>query len=83
MQVHHNAVKCCILPILASMVRKAKPARRISARSTRVSVSLSIAHHHMLGQIAEQKKVSVAWVVRDAIDKYVSDQWPLLEQRQE
>jgi len=30
-----------------------------------------------LEQIAKDKKVSVAWVVRDAAEKYISDQWPL------
>lgn len=28
--------------------------------------------------IADSKKVSVAWVVREAVDKYIADQWPLL-----
>jgi hypothetical protein len=27
--------------------------------------------------IAKQKKVSVAWVIRDAAEKYVAEQWPL------
>jgi hypothetical protein len=28
--------------------------------------------------LAAQKKVSLAWVVRDAAEKYVAEQWPLL-----
>lgn len=32
--------------------------------------------------IARSKKVSVAWVVRDAAEKYVAEQWPLLEKQQ-
>lgn len=32
-----------------------------------------------LERIAAAKKVSLAWVVRDAAEKYVADQWPLLE----
>jgi predicted transcriptional regulator len=35
--------------------------------------------HRTLEQLAKQKKVSVAWVVRDAVEKYVAEQWPLLE----
>jgi hypothetical protein len=31
-----------------------------------------------LERIARDKKVSVAWVVREASEKYVDDQWPLL-----
>jgi predicted transcriptional regulator len=61
------------------MARRAKPAAGKKPRSSRVSVSLSPALHHTLAAIAKDKKVSVAWVVRDAVDKYVADQWPLLE----
>jgi predicted DNA-binding ribbon-helix-helix protein len=32
----------------------------------------------ILEQIAKAKKVSLAWIVRDAAERYVSDQWPLL-----
>ena len=31
-----------------------------------------------LRRIAETKKVSVAWVVRDAVDQYLHEQSPLL-----
>ena len=34
--------------------------------------------YQVVEALAEQKKVSVAWVVRDALDKYVAEQWPLL-----
>jgi len=30
-----------------------------------------------LEQVAKQKKVSLAWVVRDAAEQYVADKWPL------
>jgi hypothetical protein len=30
----------------------------------------------MLEELAKQKKVSLAWVVRDATEKYVADQKP-------
>lgn len=43
----------------------------------RVSVSLPHDVHSALEQIAQEKKVSVAWVVRDAVDKYFADKWPL------
>lgn len=49
-----------------------------SPRPTRTSASLPPALYSTLQDLAKQKKVSVAWVIRDAIEKYVADQWPLL-----
>lgn len=48
-------------------------------RATRASVSLPPEIYRTLQDIAGQKKVSVAWVIRDATEKYVAEQWPLLE----
>ncbi|WP_206000568.1 CopG family transcriptional regulator [Paraburkholderia sp. Ac-20342] len=45
---------------------------------TRMSVSLPSSLHAELEQIARDKKVSLAWVMRQAAEKYVADQWPLL-----
>lgn len=50
-----------------------------SPPSTRTSASLPPELYSTLQDIAKQKKVSVAWVIRDAVEKYVADQWPLLE----
>ncbi|WP_157798579.1 ribbon-helix-helix protein, CopG family [Dyella ginsengisoli] len=44
----------------------------------RASISFPPELYHLLEQIASQKKVSLAWVIRDAAEKYVSEQWPLL-----
>lgn len=44
----------------------------------RLSVSLPFALHAELERIARDKKVSLAWVVREAAETYVKDQWPLL-----
>jgi len=49
--------------------------------SLRSTVSFPAELYHTLEQMAMQKKVSVAWIVRDAAEKYVADQWPLLEKR--
>ena len=46
--------------------------------SCRASVSFPPELYEILGAIAQQKKVSLAWVVREASERYVSDQWPLL-----
>jgi len=42
-------------------------------------LSLSPEVYQTLQDIAKQKKVSVAWVIRDAVEKYIAQQWPLLE----
>ncbi|MBN8556434.1 MAG: ribbon-helix-helix domain-containing protein [Proteobacteria bacterium] len=48
-------------------------------RSTRATASLPPDIYQTLQDIAKQKKVSVAWVIRDAAEKYIADQWPLLK----
>jgi len=50
-------------------------------RATRASASLPPEIYSTLQDIAKQKKVSVAWVIRDAAEKYIAEQWPLLEDR--
>lgn len=47
----------------------------------RASVSFPPDLHALLERIAKEKKVSVAWVVRDAAERYVRDQWPLFDER--
>ena len=47
-------------------------------RAARASASLPPEIYQTLCDIAKQKKVSVAWVIRDAAEKYVEQQWPLL-----
>jgi metal-responsive CopG/Arc/MetJ family transcriptional regulator len=47
-------------------------------KTVRASVSFPSDLYETLERIARDKKVSVAWVVREASEKYVDDQWPLL-----
>jgi predicted transcriptional regulator len=47
---------------------------------TRASVSFPTETYKELERLAEAKKVSLAWVVREAAEKYVADQWPLFGQ---
>ena len=59
----------------------AAPTRSAKAKAPpalRASISFPADLYRTLEEIARQKKVSVAWVVRDAAEKYVADQWPLL-----
>lgn len=44
----------------------------------RTSVSFPADIYATLEQIAKQKKVSIAWIVREAAEKYVDNHWPLL-----
>lgn len=53
-----------------------------SAPTHRTSVTFPSDLYRTLGRIAEQQKLSVAWVIRDAAEKYVSDRWPLLERKE-
>ena len=59
---------------------RTQPLKESSA--LRASVSFPPELYHTIEQIAKQKKVSVAWVVRDATEKYVADQWPLFKGQQ-
>lgn len=49
-------------------------------RTVRASISFSEQQYQFLEQIAGANKVSLAWVVRDAIDGYLKLKWPLLSQ---
>ena len=44
----------------------------------RLSVSLTAEQHRELNEIARKNRVSVAWVVREAIDRLLKDDMPLL-----
>ncbi len=59
-----------------------KPASDSRApKSTRASVSFPPDVYDELEKLAAAKKVSFAWVVREAAEKYVADQWPLFNAR--
>jgi metal-responsive CopG/Arc/MetJ family transcriptional regulator len=46
--------------------------------SVRATISFPTELYKALEDIAAQKKVSLAWVVRDATERYIADKWPLL-----
>ena len=48
-------------------------ARRTIAEVTRASVSFPVDVYEQLERIAEAKKVSLAWVVREAAERYVAE----------
>lgn len=49
------------------------------AASVRASISFPPDIYEVLEQLARQKKVSLAWVVRDAVERYVAEQKGRLE----
>lgn len=51
-----------------------------STAAVRASISFPPEVYETLEKLARQKKVSLAWVVRDAAEKYVTDQWPLFKE---
>jgi predicted transcriptional regulator len=60
--------------------RRAGNKNKKPPRVVRASVSLRSELYRTLEALARQKKVSTAWVLRDAAERYVADQWPLLEE---
>jgi predicted DNA-binding protein len=47
--------------------------------TVRASISFPPDVYETLESIAKEKKVSLAWVVREAAEKYIADKWPLLK----
>jgi metal-responsive CopG/Arc/MetJ family transcriptional regulator len=62
---------------MAAEREEAKARKRASTSSVRATISFPSALYEALEELAKQKKVSLAWVVRDATEQYVGDKWPL------
>ena len=64
------------------MKGKKRDMRKMEAQSgtaVRASISFPPDVYETLEIIAKEKKVSLAWVVREAAEKYIDDKWPLLK----
>lgn len=61
-----------------SKKQKDSPVTDENLASVRASISFPPDIYQTLEQIASQKKVSLAWVVRDAAEQYIAEKWPLL-----
>lgn len=48
-------------------------------KAVRASISFPPRVYETLETIAQEKKVSLAWVVREAAEKYIADKWPLFK----
>jgi hypothetical protein len=75
--LHQAGVRWC----MPSPVKRGGGKPMKSSLAPRASVTFPLELYKTLEQIAKQQKVSIAWVVRDAAEKYVADKWPLLNQR--
>ena len=57
-----------------------RPNKGAQAHTVRASISFPEEQYKVLEMIAAENKVSLAWVVRDALDAYLKSKWPLLSQ---
>jgi Ribbon-helix-helix protein, copG family len=58
-------------------LRGGKGAENETATAVRATISFPPDIYEALEVIAKEKKVSLAWVVRDAAERYLADKWPL------
>jgi len=66
------------------MERKVRHSKKITTpRRIRASISFPPEMYKTLEGIAAEKKVSLAWVVREAVEKYMADKWPLFGKKQD
>jgi Ribbon-helix-helix protein, copG family len=51
----------------------------VEGSSVRATISFPSDMYQTLEEIARQKKVSLAWVVREAVEQYLANKWPLFK----
>lgn len=83
--MHHGGVWWCTTGGREAMAkRKAKARTRMAKKAdgpVRVSVSFPQADYAELKEIADNKRVSLAWVVREAVANYLNARTPLFGRR--
>lgn len=81
-----DVVKCGeALRIEKNVKPKRASAKKEAESSAQVRATLSFPPdvYNTLKMIAKQKKVSLAWVVREATDQYLAEKWPLFKSTRE
>lgn len=68
-----GAIWCNYMKVMANINQSEMP----KGKTSRASVSFPAELYLELEKLAKQKKVSVAWIVRDAAEKYVASEYPL------
>jgi Ribbon-helix-helix protein, copG family len=58
--------------------KKEDDKKKAQSAAIRASISFPPEIYDTLETIAKQKKVSLAWVVREAAEQYIAEKWPLL-----
>jgi predicted DNA-binding protein len=51
----------------------------VEGSTVRATISFPSEIYQTLEDIARQKKVSLAWVVREATEQYIAEKWPLFK----
>jgi hypothetical protein len=69
--MHHNGVLWCKL---AERAMKDSEGSAAGRRKVRASMSLPQDLYEEIERVARIKKVSIAWVVRDAVEKYLASE---------
>ena len=70
--------KRCKVVRNAKKVNSTRSRRAKASMVMRASVSLPDGVYRELERIADARKVSFAWIVREAAEQYLERQWPLL-----
>ena len=69
--------------IFALVKSKREKMRAESPAAVRATISFPAEVYETLEVIAKQKKVSLAWVVREAAEQYLAEKWPLFAKKEE
>lgn len=78
---------CTVVHVLGTHIMKPtgkgqhRESKEAEGASVRASISFSQDLYQTLEEIAKRKKVSLAWVVREASEQYVEAQWPLFAKK--
>jgi hypothetical protein len=66
---------------MVPMPRTAKISTKKRRDATRISVTIPPGDYDVVCRLAKAKKVSAAWIIRDAVEKYIQADAPLLTGR--
>jgi metal-responsive CopG/Arc/MetJ family transcriptional regulator len=71
--------------VAAMKAKKSEGKKKMKAESAAVRATISFPSeiYETLESIAKQKKVSLAWVVREAAEQYLAEKWPLFAKKEE
>ena len=64
-------------------IKKPRAGKTKTPRAPRISITFPPDLYQTLEVIAKEKKVSLAWVVRDAAEKYITEQKPTIRKQRQ